>query len=230
MRKKLLTLTALLLAAALLFAACAAPQLAEEQPTTAPTGPTPFSPQEIVNMTQGLATVGDFVALMPAVEYSLLMSWSGDLLISFYNHQPQWRISDQDWPFLELRVPQDIDSDDIYYLQTLPPELLAAPAQLAMFRLEQPNMGLALPRGIDVGMPAQAVLDSFSCAQLRENVDGSEHYIAIEYPPEFADIRRQAEESPYPSGRIPWNDDIWWLAYHIENDVITSIFFRHTSV
>jgi len=233
MRKKILTLTALLLAAALLFAACAVPQPVEEQPTTiapteaAPPEATPFSPQEIATMTQGFATVGDFVALMPAVEYRLWMNV--DLHIAFYNRQPEYHILDMDFPFLEIRVPEDI-GDGIYYKQTLPSELLATPAQLVMFRLSEPGIGLALPRGIDVGAPAQAVLDSFSCAQLRENVDDSEHFIAIEYPPELVELRQQAEESPSPSGRIYWNDDMWWLSYHIENDIIESIFFRHTSV
>ncbi|MCL2446189.1 MAG: hypothetical protein FWD06_05435 [Oscillospiraceae bacterium] len=216
MRKKILTPTALLLTVALLFAACAAPQSTDEPPTTATqlevasAEPTPFTPQEIANMTQGLVTVGDFVARMPAVEYSLLMSFGGDLLISFYNQLPQWQSSEQDWPFLELRVRWDIGSDDIYYVQTLSDELLAQPATLSMFRLNQPNMALTPPRDIDVGAPAQAVLESFSCASLRQYGDGSEYFIATEYPP-----------------NVPWDAENWWLSYGIENDVISYIFFRH---
>jgi hypothetical protein len=203
-----------LLAAALLLAACAAPQSAEEPPTAAPTeaaptGPTPFTPQEIANMTQGLETVGDFFALVPAAHNHLHISRPDDYLhISFFTQQ---------YYSIELRVQTYIKSDGVYHYSTLPDELLAAPAQLVTFGFHQPNLALVPPRGIDVGAPAQAVLDSFAYARVREDYEGGE-LIALQYPLELMTIE----------GRVSsWAGESFWLSYHLKNGVVNSIFFRH---
>jgi len=224
---------------------------------------TAFQKEDIDIMQQSFETVRDYVERFPAKWYYLsVWGTDGSVHVEFLDHMPQ---ETDEWgrlirrPFLRLEskfvAGYSYNEDpSVGFMQELTEVILDTQMHIKGFHFTQANMGLALPRGIDIGDPAQKIFNTYPDHRGSER-ENALYDITELYPdamPEWGDWDGEGwKEYGFLGGRVmedavrfifmepPWSWDErardypwvnmynprWVFSYLVEDEIITGIEF-----